>query len=578
MNSLDRPALLGVLDAYLAALRVRDPSGLPLADDVRITENGQVLTFHEGLWATARGRAEYRHGFADPQSQQVGMIGLVDEATGPAVVGLRIKLVEGRIAEIESLVARSSEMLFQPETVLKPRKELLDPVALSERLLREEMVAVADLYFQGLAKATGRDLKMHPACNRYENGYLATNNPGREAMFQMGCKAQFDTGFSTIISEIRDKRFLMVDENAGLVLASAFFEHDGTEDRTVWSDGSEHELDPYYRRPMTYFIFELFKIRGGEIREIEAVLLTAPFGSKPGWPAPTPAASATELTGLVDRYLAALVARDPQRLPYTDDARFTENGQSIPFGKGLWGTASGQVTYRNVVVDPETGQAGGFAVVGEHEAKVIVGFRLKGAGGKVAELETIVVRPSFGSLFSAEMTEVPAAFLTQVPIWARLSRDEAVQIANAYCEGVQRANGDLIPFHENIYRIENGLRTTGTDELGGETIYTDELQRLGPAEQINTKFFAYIQRVRDRRFQIYDRRRGMVFGMVMFDHPGDLEYVDRADGGRVPMPTESLRPTSALISYMFKIEDRRLRQIETAYIIVPYSSRSGWSV
>jgi hypothetical protein len=151
-----------------------------------------------------------------------------------------------------------------------------------------------------------------------------------------------------------------------------------------------------------------------------------------------------------------------------------------------------------------------------------------------------------------------------------------VQTVNLYFDGIQQAHGDIIPFHEKIYRVENGLRTTSTDELGEETIYTDELQRLSPADQINTKFFAYIQRVRNRRFPIYDARRGVVFGLMMFDHPADLEYVDREDGARVPMPPESLRPTSALISYMFKIEDRKLRQIETAYIIVPYGARSGW--
>ncbi|MEI9964019.1 MAG: hypothetical protein WDM92_04250 [Caulobacteraceae bacterium] len=564
------------MDAYLAALRVRDSSGLPLADDVRITENGQALTFHEGLWATARGRAEYRHGFADPATQQVGMIGLVDEATGPAVVGLRLMVRGGLITEIETLVARGSEMLFEPETVLKPRPEMLDPIGPGEGSSREEMVSIADLYFQGLAKATGRDLKVHPACNRFENGYLATNNLDREPMFRMGVKAQFDTGFSTIVSEVRDRRFLIVDEEAGLVLASVFFEHDGIEEKAVWADGSEHELHPYYRRPMTYFIFEAFKIRAGEIREIEAVLVTVPFGFRPGWPAPAPAASEGELSGLVDAYLDALGAREPQRLPGADHVRFTENGQLIPLGKGLWGAARGPATYRNTLLDPETGHAGGFFVIGEHGGKVIVGFRLKAEQGRASELETIVVRSSFGALFNTDMTEAPAPFLAAVPASARLSRDEAVQIANLYFDGIQQADGDLIPFHEKIYRIENGLRTTTTDELGEETIYTDELQRLSPAEQINTKFFAYIQRVRNRRFQIYDARRSIVFGLMMFDHPADLEYVDREDGVRVPMPAESLRPTSALISYMFKIEDRKLRQIETAYIIVPYGARSGW--
>jgi hypothetical protein len=306
------------------------------------------------------------------------------------------------------------------------------------------------------------------------------------------------------------------------------------------------------------------------------VLVTVPFGFRPGWPAPAPIATAEALQALVDAYVEALTARDLGRLPGSDRARLTENGQVVPFGKGLWGAAHGPVSYRNVALDPQAGQAGGFLVLGEHDERVIVGFRLKARSGELVELETVVVRSIFGALFSTGMTEVPAAFLTEVPPWARLSRDEAVQVVDLYFDGIQQANGQLIPFHEKIYRIENGLRTTGTDELGDTTMYTEELQRQDPAEQIDSKFFAYIQRVRDRRYDIYDPRRGVVFGVVTFDHPADLEFVDRPDGVRVPMPEESLRPSSALCSYMFKIEDRKLRQIETAYIITPYGARSGW--
>ena len=39
---------------------------------------------------------------------------------------------------------------------------------------------------------------------------------------------------------------------------------------------------------------------------------------------------------VVERYLEALAARDPSRLPVADGVRFTENGIPLPLGTGLW--------------------------------------------------------------------------------------------------------------------------------------------------------------------------------------------------------------------------------------------------
>ena len=55
----------------------------------------------------------------------------------------------------------------------------------------------------------------------------------------------------------------------------------------------------------------------------------------------TPAATTCDracLEKLLDTYLGALVAHDPKRLPLAPGARFTENGQALPPGDGLWGT------------------------------------------------------------------------------------------------------------------------------------------------------------------------------------------------------------------------------------------------
>ena len=50
------------------------------------------------------------------------------------------------------------------------------------------------------------------------------------------------------------------------------------------------------------------------------------------------------LEGLIDRYIDALVAHDPSRLPVATKVKFTENGQRRLPGDGLWHTATGKGT------------------------------------------------------------------------------------------------------------------------------------------------------------------------------------------------------------------------------------------
>ena len=63
------------------------------------------------------------------------------------------------------------------------------------------------------------------------------------------------------------------------------------------------------------------------------------------------------LTGLLDRYVDALIARDPSRLPVTANVRFTENGQRLVLGDGLWHTVTRKGGYRLDMADVEAGQA-----------------------------------------------------------------------------------------------------------------------------------------------------------------------------------------------------------------------------
>src|SRR5271155_4140740 len=64
------------------------------------------------------------------------------------------------------------------------------------------------------------------------------------------------------------------------------------------------------------------------------------------------------LEGFIDQYLAALVAQDPSKLPLAKNARYTENGQELKLGDGMWGPTVTLATYKLYFADP---QGGGWA-------------------------------------------------------------------------------------------------------------------------------------------------------------------------------------------------------------------------
>src|SRR5690606_25237307 len=70
------------------------------------------------------------------------------------------------------------------------------------------------------------------------------------------------------------------------------------------------------------------------------------------------------LEGFVDLYVAALVAHDPSRAPFAEDAKFTENAQVLELGDALWGTANAPPAgYQLKVGDPSTGNVAFFLLM-----------------------------------------------------------------------------------------------------------------------------------------------------------------------------------------------------------------------
>jgi hypothetical protein len=105
-KKIDRAQLVDLMDQYLAALVKHDPSLVPLASDVRLVENTKITPIDKGLWetSTGSGTTEYKIYVADPVMGQVGYMGLLEDQGKPVQIGVRLKLRNGEITEIDHMV------------------------------------------------------------------------------------------------------------------------------------------------------------------------------------------------------------------------------------------------------------------------------------------------------------------------------------------------------------------------------------------------------------------------------------------------------------------------------------------
>jgi len=268
----DSTCLKGFVDGYFEALAARDPGKLPLAAQAKFTENGRVLDIGEGFWKTAGTPARYRDYLLDPESGGAAALTAVSEYTATAQMFVRLKVVDRRIAEIETIVARvGDQRWFAPENLANLSDIFARPVPAAERHSRAELVAAADAYFTAVQTEGTPEFKQapfDPALKRFENGQQTTNvtaNPVLERHTWTPILQLERASYKGTI--VTDRRYPLVDLEHGSVLAVATFRSEGANTSTL-------------------LLAEIFKYTGGRLREIRAVILNLPNGAGTGWTAP----------------------------------------------------------------------------------------------------------------------------------------------------------------------------------------------------------------------------------------------------------------------------------------------------
>jgi hypothetical protein len=239
-----RELLKTTVDAYYSALAANDASSLPLADDVRFTENGELLEPGEGLWATA-GMVKFKQSLFDTQTCMTVTESVVPDGGTDIPLGLRLRLVAQQITEIETIAVRSGDYLVASNTgnliaLAGDPWEAIVPEA--QRASRDQLEGWLDKYFK-MFPMGGCNLASD--CTRMENGFSLACSVGATC-------SSMEPGSGEGVME---PRLIVVDEEASLAAGFVMF------------------MDRYTD-------FHLIKLVGGEVQGVHTILAAA---ESSGW-------------------------------------------------------------------------------------------------------------------------------------------------------------------------------------------------------------------------------------------------------------------------------------------------------
>lgn len=233
-----RESLAAMVDDYFEALEANDPSSLPLAADVMYTENDILVNVGEGLWQTA-GTVKLRRSALDTETCNTVTEAVITENNKDIVIGLRLKLSNGKISEIECIIARgwasSSAYFLNAEGLLKTADQDWEGILpAGSRSTRAELINVADTYFE---------LFPEGACNFADSCMRSENGLTMNCMAGMSCA----DGEGAMGMNVR---LHVIDEEAGIAVGFVKF-------AGMYTD------------------FHMFKVKDGEVQNVHAVLSLA---------------------------------------------------------------------------------------------------------------------------------------------------------------------------------------------------------------------------------------------------------------------------------------------------------------
>ncbi len=275
-DSCDRICLERIANQYRAAYVNHDMHALPLAKQLRFSENGVLMKFPDASWDTVTREAGPSTTISDVKTGQVGIYTAIWQKDTPGFLAIRLKIEGGRITEIEHMLSTKRNLSGPPTPIgeidqYKPDPNLTAIVPPEKRLSRERLMAHATGYFDTLQNNTGeiRGTRFAPDATRIENGRLYQD-----------IEKGFKRGYYRFNDLVR-REHMLVDEERQVVMSRGFIDHKGLLDQYVTTDGEK--ITSPYREPHTWAFLEMFKINDDRIAGVQAVFIGVPYHMESPW-------------------------------------------------------------------------------------------------------------------------------------------------------------------------------------------------------------------------------------------------------------------------------------------------------
>ncbi len=245
----NRDCLNRVMETYLRGLEKHDPRGVPVAANLRASENAQLIKLGaEGAWTQiTRLYPGYLH--ADPVTGQVVHGGAVDGPRGVAALFVRLKVRNRRIVESEVIFSQGKAEGPAPPfeaARLVDTDVLYDAIVpVARRSSRAQLRQMVDKYVNALSHRNADASLFSYRCDRYATGLKTTNNKN---LTTDECPA----ALAIVTGEpVLSHTVPVIDVERGLAWAIFYRPH------------------PEYSPQFVTYAAEMFKIVDGKIRSID---------------------------------------------------------------------------------------------------------------------------------------------------------------------------------------------------------------------------------------------------------------------------------------------------------------------
>ena len=291
------------------------------------------------------------------------------------------------------------------------------------------------------------------------------------------------------------------------------------------------------------------------------------------------------LVEIMDGYMNAIFKHDPSVLPtLARDVRFTENTAQLAIGEGmLWRSKVAPTSFKIVIADPVFGQVAEQARLKVNGQDALVAVRLKIDRRQIQQIEHLWTRGVNAAALPLLTTPRPG-LVDDVPRSQRSSRDVLIWAANSYFDALEGDDGEIGAFARDCVRHENGYQTVNNPPPGGRMMPSPRLpdpntaagkaqlkfSMLTCAQQIDTKTFAYIHKIRPRRVLAVDEQKGIVAAFPLFVHDGTRR-------GAPPNATPGMLQNLVTME-TFGIRGGRIHEVEAfPFVTIPYGLGNGWT-